>query len=216
MKLRYLLFLAAFSTILIVGCKKQNPSQESSDVETPKAEVPMADESELDEIDVSTPATPEKVLGKATALEGLTYIKGETVKFEEGKFYVVEFWATWCPPCRASIPHLTELQKNFKDAGLTIIGISDEESDTVKKFVEEQGEKMNYTVALDTKGTANKAYMEKFKQRGIPTAFFVNGKGEIVWIGHPLELDEVLPTLIDVKAKAEEAIGNIVDTMPKL
>ena len=62
----------------------------------------------------------------ASPLTGLQWVKGSPVQMKEGGVYVVEFWATWCPPCRTSIPHLTKIQAEFKDQGVTIIGISDE------------------------------------------------------------------------------------------
>ena len=61
------------------------------------------------------------------------WIKGTPVEVAAGSstnVYVVEFWATWCPPCRMSIPHLTALQDRFRDRGLVIVGISDEPAAT--------------------------------------------------------------------------------------
>src|SRR5947209_10497350 len=99
--------------------------------------------------------------GRATA-EGLTvgdkapklavkeFVKGEAVtELAKGKTYVVEFWATWCGPCRVSIPHLTKLQKEHKD--VTFIGVSvwEQKQEGVKPFVAEMGDKMDYRVALD-------------------------------------------------------------------
>jgi len=134
---------------------------------------------------------------KAASLDGLTMIKGEPVKFQDGKFYVVEFWATWCPPCRKSIPHLTELQKAFKDKGVTFIGISNEkEIEKVKAFVTEQGDKMDYRVAVDTEGKVSEGYMQAYQQNGIPTAFIVDNKGNVAWLGHPMELDDVLEQVV--------------------
>src|ERR1700688_3375629 len=74
----------------------------------------------------------------APKLEVQEFVKGDPVKqFDKNKIYVVEFWATWCGPCRTSIPHLSELQKKNKD--VTFIGVSVWESDQskVKPFVEE-------------------------------------------------------------------------------
>lgn len=65
-------------------------------------------------------------------ITGLTWIKGGPVPIGQpstpGKkrVLVVEFWATWCPPCRASIPHLTELQRKYKDKEVYIVGITTE------------------------------------------------------------------------------------------
>ena len=95
-------------------------------------------------------AQPLSVGDPAPKLAVKSFVKGETVsEFEPGKNYVVEFWSTWCGPCRASIPHLTELQK--KHSGVTFIGVSVFEKDQskVKPFVEEMGDKMAYRVAID-------------------------------------------------------------------
>lgn len=133
----------------------------------------------------------------AAALNGLEWVKGGPAKIEKGSVYVVEFWATWCPPCRTSIPHLTELQHQFKDKGVTIIGVSDEASGTVKPFVAEMGEKMDYTIAIDRDGQVSKDYMEAFGVEGIPHAFIVGKDGNLLWHGHPMDgMDEVLKDVV--------------------
>jgi thiol-disulfide isomerase/thioredoxin len=146
-------------------------------------------------------------LGVGDPAPGITvkeWVKGAPVaRLEKGKPYVVEFWATWCGPCRVSIPHLTELHK--KHPGITFIGVSVWEQDQkgVKPFVQQMGDKMAYTVAMDdvpAGGTGNdgkmaKAWMQAAGQDGIPTAFLVDRESKIAWIGHPMALDEPLTKL---------------------
>ena len=117
--------------------------------------------------------------------------------------YVVEFWATWCGPCRTSIPHLTELQKKYKEDGVEIIGVSVFESDPddVEPFVEEMGDRMGYNVAKDLipeeqdNGEMAEGWMNAAGENGIPTAFIVDD-GTIAWIGHPMEMDEPLAQVV--------------------
>jgi thiol-disulfide isomerase/thioredoxin len=101
-----------------------------------------------------------------------------------GKPLLVEFWATWCPPCRKSIPHLNEIYSKYKSQGLQIVGITDEDEATVKKFQKQIP--MDYNVAINTPGSI----YQRFGITAIPTAFLVNKSGKIVWAGHPMELSE--------------------------
>ncbi|MHC5541950.1 TlpA disulfide reductase family protein [Singulisphaera rosea] len=146
-----------------------------------------------------------------------SWIKGEKVdKLDPDRTYVVEFWATWCGPCRVSIPHLTELQKAYKDRGVSILGISVWETDPteVQPFLKEMGDKMDYSVAVDDvpkgeKAEAGKmamAWMDASEEAGIPTAFIVR-KGKIAWIGHPMQMDKVLEKVITDKWDLAAALG---------
>jgi thiol-disulfide isomerase/thioredoxin len=112
----------------------------------------------------------------------LSYL-GTTPDFK-GKPMLVEFWATWCPPCRKSIPHLNEIYSKYKAQGLQIVGITDEDEATVKKFQEKIP--MDYNVAINTPQSIYK----QFGIDGIPTAFLVDKGGKVVWTGHPMELSE--------------------------
>jgi len=146
------------------------------------------------------PAAELNVGDPAPELTISEWVKGGPIsKFEPGRTYVVEFWATWCGPCRTSIPHLTELQKKHEKDGVEIIGVSVWENDYsgVEPFVEEMGEKMDYNVAVDDvpegerTGKMAQNWMEAAGQSGIPTAFIVHDQ-KIAWIGHPMTMDEPL------------------------
>ncbi len=134
------------------------------------------------------------------------WVKGEKVdSFEPGKTYVVEFWATWCGPCRASIPHVTELSHKYKEKGVRFIGVDvwENELEKVKPFVEEMGAKMDYNVALDSvpegaspgDGAMAKNWMMAASENGIPAAFIIHD-GKIAWIGHPMKMDDPLAKVV--------------------
>lgn len=145
----------------------------------------------------------------APKIKASLWVKGAPVTaFETGKVYVVEFWATWCGPCKLSIPHLTTVANQFKDK-VTIIGVDVMEQDTnvVIDFVKEMGPKMDYTVSIDTEDTyMTKEWLEAAKQNGIPAAFIVDQAGKIAWIGHPMDsLDTTLEAVLAGKWDAVTA-----------
>ncbi len=157
----------------------------------------------------STEATL-KVGSKAPAVKADKWVKGTEVKsFESGKVYVMEFWATWCPPCIKSIPLLTDLQKTHKE--VTVIGMAsserkastgdDKRLEKVESFVKGKGAEMEYTVAYDANGTMGKDWLRAAGQSGIPCAFVVDGSGKITWIGNPLD-HEALVAAVDAAVKA--------------
>ncbi len=135
-------------------------------------------------------------LGVGSPAPGLNveWVKGE---FDPAKaeVYVIEFWAIWCAPCKKSIPHLTKLQEEYGEDGLTIVGISiDENPDLVDPFVKRQGLKMGYTVGVDNRKRTQRAWMDAAGEKGIPSAFIVDREGIIQHIGNPLQdnFDDIL------------------------
>lgn len=108
-----------------------------------------------------------------------------TLETLRGRPVVVEFWATWCPPCVKSVPHLVDLHEEHADDGLAILGIHAQrgasEREAIESFVERNA--MAYPVGLDLDGAAMRAY----GVRGIPRAFVYDRAGELVWDGHPLD-----------------------------
>lgn len=133
------------------------------------------------------------------------WVKGTPIKqFEKGKVYVVEFWATWCGPCIASMPHLSDMADKYKGK-VEFISVNtwdrnqpgEKEAnhaghvDRVKKFVTENDSKMRYNIALDDeKDTISTTWMRAAGRNGIPCAFIVDQEGEVAWIGHPMEMEQ--------------------------
>lgn len=133
----------------------------------------------------STVALGLDVGDKAPRLTVKEWIVGSPVAPDkpDGKTaYVVEFWATWCPPCRTTIPHLNKLHQKYKDKGLVIVGISSESAKKVRPFAKKMN--MGYHVAVDNNRSTNNVYMRGV--RGIPHAFVVGKDGKVVWTGHPM------------------------------
>ncbi len=130
------------------------------------------------------------------------WLKGDPVSgFERGKVYVVEFWATWCPPCVRAIPHLSELQARHPE--VVVIGVAgserrpaqgqpDTRAEKLTSFIEDQGDKMAYRVAFDSDRSMPRAWMEPAGRDGIPCSFIVDREGRIAWIGHPMQMDDAL------------------------
>lgn len=103
--------------------------------------------------------------------------------------FLVEFWATWCPPCLKSIPHLGELHRKHGKDGLVVISVSNEETETVEKFLKKNASnkkmEMPYFVGVDAEMGTNSTYMEGIDS--IPHAFVIDRKGVVVWVGNPLD-----------------------------
>ncbi len=145
-------------------------------------------------------------------------------KFEAGKIYVVEFWATWCGPCVQGMPHLAQLQREYGEKGVQIIGVSSEDLPTVKRFLEQQVPQRAkadsqaspapaqtfaqvtsaYSLTCDPDESTEKSYMQAAFQSTIPKAFIVGKDGKIEWIGHPGEMDDVLRLVVAGEWKREE------------
>jgi len=107
----------------------------------------------------------------------LTDLQGKnwTLKDLRGKVALVNFWATWCPPCQKEMPDLEALYKRFQDQGFVILAISeDEETDKVKPFITER--KISYPILLDPGQKVNNL----FQVDGIPKSFVYDRDGKLV------------------------------------
>jgi peroxiredoxin len=97
-----------------------------------------------------------------------------TLKDLRGKVVLVNFWATWCPPCRKELPDLETLYTRFKDQGLVILAVSDEDAAKVKPFIAARD--IQFPILLDPGRKVN----ELFQIEGIPKSFVYNREGKLV------------------------------------
>ena len=130
-------------------------------------------------------------------------------KFEDGKVYVVEFWATWCGPCIASMPHLAKLQEKYADKGVQIISITSDKMDAIDNLLDKEASNgegddktyrditSHYCLTSDPDDSASRDYMLATRQNGIPAAYIVGRDGRLEWTGHPMEMDKPLQQILD-------------------
>lgn len=143
----------------------------------------------------------------APKIDQATWVKGSPVEsWEAGKVYVLDFWATWCGPCRRSIPELAKTAKEYESKNVHVIGLAVWPRDGMvptKKFVEQMGDGMPYTIAEDIDDKIGNDFMRAAGQNGIPTMMIVDQKGTLAWIGHPgKEFTKVLDKVVAGKFDA--------------
>ncbi len=174
MKLRKLFYLILVLTFIVAGCKKKEPEPQQ---QAEQAEVKAEEKPTQPPVDKAPPGPVERPGGKAAPSFTLQDLNGKPVSLSDfkGKVIVLDFWATWCPPCVIEIPHFIELYEQYKDQGFAMVGISlDREGiSVVKSFVRKY--QINYPILM-TDGQVDRVYGGI---TAIPTTFVIDSAGNI-------------------------------------
>lgn len=132
-------------------------------------------------VSVATPqgTTPEKLAGKQMPAFTMTTFEGKKITSAslKGKAYVLDFWATWCGPCKAASPSLNDLHNKYKSKGLVVIGANMGESpkSMAQALKYPKQHKYGYTFTKN-----NDAFADKIGVTGIPLFIFVSKTGKVV------------------------------------
>ena len=127
---------------------------------------------------LASPALATERGKPAPALSGATMDGGRfDLAASKGKVVLVDFWATWCEPCKLSLPRYDALQRRYAAAGLTIVAVSvDEDREALRSFVAKN--KLGLTILHDGEGKA----AERWGTEKMPTAYLVGRDGKVTWI----------------------------------
>ena len=150
-------------------------------------------------------ASTEALVGKAAPDFTLKTVDGKqvTLSKHKGSVVVLDFWATWCPPCKASLPHVQSLSadKNRAGKGLHVLAVNAQETaERISAFLTQN--KYTFAVPMDSAGSAMKSYLVD----GIPTTVVIGRDGVVrrVFIGYDEETAKAIDAAVD-KTLAEEA-----------
>jgi thiol-disulfide isomerase/thioredoxin/Tfp pilus assembly protein PilF len=160
---------------------------------------------------IAGPALAVSIGEQAAPITITDWVKGkpmDVLKDGKGKVIIVEFWATWCPPCIELIPETTEFYQKHKGKDLVVVGLTDmgrgQTLKTVQDFVARQGDKMNYPVAFDSTQRTTIAY----QAYGLPHAVVIGKDGRIVWTGHPgmPQMKQLVVDMLEGRTDSDAAI----------
>lgn len=170
-RLRWLHAVVLVVALAAAGCSSDDgttssPSTPSADQQTASARLPAGAKIQSpDEPEAAPDVTVETTSGETIALAN-----------RPGEVLLVNFWATWCAPCRKEIPDLVDLQEEFGPQGLTVIGVSLDQqgADVVEPFLDDYS--INYPIVIDAEGSIEKAFGGVY---GLPMTYVIGPEGRI-------------------------------------
>jgi thiol-disulfide isomerase/thioredoxin len=168
-----------------------------------------------------TSSTSLTIGDNAPTFKVATWLKGDSTKgIERGKVTIVEFWATWCGPCLANIPHLSKVATEYKDKNVNVFAISVKErsvtdADSLRRFIKgPKGQTMHYNVgADDAEQFMSKNWLAPVGQNGIPFAMVIDQQGTIAWMGHPAIIDSPLAKIVAGKWDLTKALFDLKESI---
>ncbi|CAL6086989.1 FixW_protein [Hexamita inflata] len=119
----------------------------------------------------------------STILSNLQYLT-QIKQPQSNQPVMIECFATWCPPCRAAIPHLAQMTKEYSN--IYIVSVSQEPIGTVQQLKDKMQPMKFYNLAVDQSGSLQKL-MTQHQVNGIPHAFIFDAAGQLMWHGHPMD-----------------------------
>ena len=180
--------LLAFALVLALGCADRSPAATSTPTATPSA-IPVSTPTMTPSITATPSPTPSAFsrdvppleIGEPApgfALEGLD--SGEvSLAALDGKLVVLNFWASWCGPCRLEMPDFQKTWEEHREQGVVFVGIAvDDTASEASKFAEQVG--VTYPLALDTTGDVARAY----RIRAVPSTYFIDREGKLATTLH--------------------------------
>jgi thiol-disulfide isomerase/thioredoxin len=153
----------------------------------------------------SRPAAPTPTLSEDVMQASINLLDGQTTKLADysGKVLIVDLWATWCGPCREEIPHLVEIAKQYKDRGVEVIGLTNEDPEFDAEMVKQFSAQFNINYPI---GWADEGMQQGLMQgrNGIPQTYIIGRDGKVIkrFVGFHRTVISQMKEIIEAAAPA--------------